>query len=41
MADAGVVWFLLTSENMRGWAEHFMNRYTICGRLVDNDAAES
>jgi len=28
-------------ENMRGWTEHFMNRYVICGRLVDNDAAES
>jgi len=28
-------------ENMRGWAEHFTNRYIICGRLVDDDAAES
>jgi len=23
--------------NMRGWTEHFMNRYVICGWLVDND----
>lgn len=38
------VWLMLvslTSENMRGWTEHFANRYIICGRLVDNDAAES
>ncbi|KAI0277599.1 cytochrome b5 [Russula aff. rugulosa BPL654] len=27
-------------ENMRSWSEHFMNRYVICGRLVDNDAEE-
>ncbi|KAH9993940.1 cytochrome b5-like heme/steroid binding domain-containing protein [Russula vinacea] len=25
-------------ESMRCWAEHFRNRYPICGRLVDNDA---
>jgi membrane-associated progesterone receptor component len=36
----GVVGFLLTSENMRSWSEHFMDRYVICGRLVDNDAEE-
>jgi membrane-associated progesterone receptor component len=28
-------------ENMKGWTEHFTNRYIICGRLVDNNAAES
>ena len=40
MADARVGWvFLLTSENMRGWTEHFMNRYVICGRLVNNGTA--
>ncbi|KAH9008703.1 cytochrome b5 [Lactarius deliciosus] len=25
-------------ENMRGWIEHFSNKYIICGRLVENDA---
>lgn len=25
-------------ENMRGWIEHFSNKYVICGRLVENDA---
>jgi len=27
-------------ENMSRWTEHFANRYTICGRLVDNDTGE-
>jgi membrane-associated progesterone receptor component len=26
------------SENMKGWIEHFSNKYIICGRLVENDA---
>jgi len=26
-------------ENMRGWIEHFSNKYIICGKLVENDAA--
>ncbi|KAI9435162.1 cytochrome b5-like heme/steroid binding domain-containing protein [Lactarius indigo] len=26
-------------ENMKGWIEHFSNKYIICGRLVENDAA--
>ncbi|KAI6012204.1 cytochrome b5-like heme/steroid binding domain-containing protein [Pisolithus marmoratus] len=26
-------------ENMRGWIEHFSNKYVICGKLVENDAA--
>ncbi|KAJ3888308.1 cytochrome b5-like heme/steroid binding domain-containing protein [Lentinula edodes] len=26
-------------ENMKGWVEHFSNKYIICGKLVDNDAA--
>ncbi|KAI6018172.1 hypothetical protein PISMIDRAFT_683090 [Pisolithus microcarpus 441] len=25
-------------ENMRGWIEHFSNKYVICGKLVENDA---
>ncbi|KIJ31439.1 hypothetical protein M422DRAFT_214262 [Sphaerobolus stellatus SS14] len=25
-------------ENMRGWVEHFTNKYIICGKLVENDA---
>ena len=25
-------------ENMRGWIEHFSNKYIVCGRLVENDA---
>ena len=32
---------LLSSENMKGWIEHFSNKYIICGRLVENDAGES
>ncbi|KZT52866.1 cytochrome b5 [Calocera cornea HHB12733] len=31
----------LTSEewsNMRGWEEHFTNKYIVCGELVENDA---
>jgi membrane-associated progesterone receptor component len=27
------------SENMKGWIEHFSNKYIVCGRLVENDAA--
>ena len=30
---------LCNSENMKGWIEHFSNKYIICGRLVENDAA--
>ncbi|RDB21732.1 Damage response protein 1 [Hypsizygus marmoreus] len=25
-------------DNMKGWIEHFSNKYIICGRLVNNDA---
>ncbi|KAA1470788.1 cytochrome b5 [Dentipellis sp. KUC8613] len=25
-------------DNMKGWHEHFSNKYIICGRLVENDA---
>jgi len=25
-------------ENMKGWIDHFSNKYIICGKLVDNDA---
>ncbi|KAF8433918.1 cytochrome b5-like heme/steroid binding domain-containing protein [Boletus edulis BED1] len=25
-------------ENMKGWIDHFSNKYVICGRLVENDA---
>ncbi|KAG2155331.1 cytochrome b5-like heme/steroid binding domain-containing protein [Suillus bovinus] len=25
-------------ENMKGWIEHFSNKYIICGKLVENDA---
>ncbi|THH03897.1 hypothetical protein EW146_g10321 [Bondarzewia mesenterica] len=25
-------------ENMKGWIDHFSNKYIICGRLVENDA---
>ncbi|KAI0065213.1 cytochrome b5 [Artomyces pyxidatus] len=25
-------------ENMKGWIEHFSNKYIICGQLVENDA---
>jgi hypothetical protein len=31
----------LSSENMKGWIEHFTNKYVICGQLVENDAGES
>lgn len=24
-------------ENMKGWIEHFSNKYIICGKLVEND----
>ncbi|KAH9993974.1 cytochrome b5 [Russula vinacea] len=27
-------------ENMKGWIEHFTNKYVVCGRLVENDAGE-
>ncbi|TFK21705.1 cytochrome b5 [Coprinopsis marcescibilis] len=26
-------------ENMKGWIEHFSNKYIICGKLVENDQA--
>ncbi|KAF8530047.1 cytochrome b5-like heme/steroid binding domain-containing protein [Hysterangium stoloniferum] len=26
-------------ENMRGWIDHFSNKYISCGKLVENDAA--
>ncbi|KAG1824683.1 cytochrome b5-like heme/steroid binding domain-containing protein [Suillus subaureus] len=26
-------------ENMKGWIDHFSNKYVICGKLVENDAA--
>ncbi|KAF7319897.1 Damage response protein 1 [Mycena kentingensis (nom. inval.)] len=25
-------------DNMRGWIDHFSNKYIICGKLVENDA---
>ncbi|KAF9555929.1 cytochrome b5 [Agrocybe pediades] len=25
-------------ENMKGWIDHFSNKYIICGKLVENDA---
>ncbi|KAG7085698.1 hypothetical protein E1B28_003243 [Marasmius oreades] len=25
-------------ENMKGWIDHFSNKYLICGKLVENDA---
>ncbi|EIN04565.1 cytochrome b5 [Punctularia strigosozonata HHB-11173 SS5] len=25
-------------ENMKGWYDHFANKYIICGKLVENDA---
>ncbi|KAE9402910.1 cytochrome b5 [Gymnopus androsaceus JB14] len=25
-------------ENMKGWIEHFSNKYIVCGKLVENDA---
>jgi len=28
-------------ENMKGWIEHFSNKYIICGRLVENDSVEA
>jgi len=28
-------------ENMKGWSEHFTNKYIICGRLVENDVKEA
>ncbi|KAF9530667.1 cytochrome b5-like heme/steroid binding domain-containing protein [Crepidotus variabilis] len=28
-------------ENMRGWIEHFSNKYIICGKLVENDSPEA
>ncbi|KAJ3992415.1 cytochrome b5-like heme/steroid binding domain-containing protein [Lentinula boryana] len=26
-------------DNMKGWVEHFSNKYIVCGKLVENDAA--
>jgi hypothetical protein len=26
-----------SSENMKGWIDHFSNKYIICGRLVENE----
>ncbi|KAF5319663.1 hypothetical protein D9619_008642 [Psilocybe cf. subviscida] len=26
-------------DNMKGWIDHFSNKYIICGKLVENDAA--
>ncbi|PPQ93892.1 hypothetical protein CVT25_007805 [Psilocybe cyanescens] len=25
-------------DNMKGWIEHFTNKYIVCGKLVENDA---
>ncbi|KZT66914.1 cytochrome b5 [Daedalea quercina L-15889] len=25
-------------DNMRGWMDHFSNKYIVCGRLAENDA---
>jgi len=25
-------------DNMKGWIDHFSNKYIICGKLVDNDS---
>ncbi|KAF9267231.1 cytochrome b5 [Marasmius fiardii PR-910] len=25
-------------ENMKGWIDHFSNKYLVCGKLVENDA---
>ncbi|KZT20696.1 cytochrome b5 [Neolentinus lepideus HHB14362 ss-1] len=25
-------------ENMKGWFDHFSNKYIVCGKLVENDA---
>ncbi|KAF5310509.1 hypothetical protein D9758_018782 [Tetrapyrgos nigripes] len=25
-------------DNMKGWIEHFTNKYIVCGRLVENNA---
>ncbi|KAI0933284.1 hypothetical protein AcV7_004797 [Taiwanofungus camphoratus] len=25
-------------DNMKGWMEHFSNKYIVCGKLVENDA---
>ena len=33
--------FDFSSENMKGWIEHFTNKYIVRGRLVENDAGES
>jgi membrane-associated progesterone receptor component len=30
--------FSPSSENMKGWIEHFSNKYIVCGRLVENGA---
>lgn len=27
------------SENMKGWIDHFSNKYIICGKLVENGQA--
>ena len=27
---------LYGSENMKGWIEHFSNKYIVCGKLVEN-----
>ncbi|KAJ3739248.1 cytochrome b5-like heme/steroid binding domain-containing protein [Lentinula detonsa] len=26
-------------DNMKGWVEHFSNKYIVCGKLVENDVA--
>ncbi|KAK0234712.1 cytochrome b5-like heme/steroid binding domain-containing protein [Armillaria nabsnona] len=26
-------------DNMKGWIDHFSNKYIVCGKLVENDAA--
>jgi membrane-associated progesterone receptor component len=41
LIDIVLVAFIDSScrENMRGWIEHFTNKYIICGRLVESAAA--
>lgn len=34
------VLFGFSSDNMKGWIEHFTNKYIVCGQLVENDAGE-
>ncbi|KAG5642270.1 hypothetical protein DXG03_003319 [Asterophora parasitica] len=38
LAINGIVFDVTAGDNMKGWIDHFSNKYIICGKLVNNAA---